>query len=170
MAWEMWYCQYSKFVITSYHGNAFRITGPFVMGIHRLPVDSTHKILVMEALMKLVCPYCWIYSQVAGDLRHYDTAMNVFGHMLRRLGRKRSLWHTYLQRNWFIDLLIYLFGLFIIYLSPSSFIRGTFTKLIEILPDGFIDTLFHQTLSFSGNTPYRNLNEGQLCYMSICNR
>ena len=50
---------FTNFTIASSNGNIFRVTGPFVQGIHRSPVNSPHKGQWRGALMfSLVC--VWI--------------------------------------------------------------------------------------------------------------
>ena len=90
--WQQGYC-----MMTSWHGNAFRITvclpggsltkgwkhfprkWPFVRGIHRGPVNSPHKGQWRGALMfSLICVWTngWVNNGDADDLRrhraHYD--------------------------------------------------------------------------------------------------
>ena len=72
-------------MMTSSNGNIFRITVPFVRGIHRWPVDSPHKGKWRGALMSsLICLSCawtngWTNNRDAGDLRrhrvHYDVTV-----------------------------------------------------------------------------------------------
>ena len=57
---------------------------PFVRGIHRSPVNSTHKGRWRGALMfSLICVWikCWVNNREAGDLRryraHYDVTVMV---------------------------------------------------------------------------------------------
>ena len=66
-------------MITSSNGNIFRVTGPFVWGIHRSPVSSPLKGQWRRALMfSLICAWVngWANNRKAGDLRrhhpHYD--------------------------------------------------------------------------------------------------
>ena len=59
-------------MMTLWHGNIFRVTGPFVQGIHRSPVNSPHKGQWRGAsVFSLI--YAWINSWVnnreAGYLR-----------------------------------------------------------------------------------------------------
>ena len=65
--------------MTSSNGNFFRTTGPFVLGIHRSPVNTPHKGQWRGALMlSLICVWIngWVNNCEAGGLRghraHYD--------------------------------------------------------------------------------------------------
>ena len=65
--------------MTSSNRNIFRVTWPFVWGIHRSPVNSPHKGQWRGALIfSLICAWIntWVNSREAGDLRrqrtHYD--------------------------------------------------------------------------------------------------
>ena len=67
------------FMMTSSNGNIFRVTGLFVRGIHRSPVNSPHKGQWRGALMfSLICAWInrWVNNREAGNLRrhqaHYD--------------------------------------------------------------------------------------------------
>ena len=58
---------------------------PFVLGIHRWPVNSTHKGQLRRALMfSLICAWIngWVNNREAGDLRrhqaHYDVTVKLF--------------------------------------------------------------------------------------------
>ena len=60
------------FMMTSSNGNIFRITGPFVRGSHRSPVNFPHKGQWRGALIfSLICAWMngWINNREAGDLR-----------------------------------------------------------------------------------------------------
>ena len=66
-------------MMTSSNGKICRVTGPFVRGIHRSPMNSSHKGQLRRALIfSSIC--AWINSRVfnrkAGDLirhrTHYD--------------------------------------------------------------------------------------------------
>ena len=66
-------------MMTSSNGNIFRVTGPFVGGIHRSPVISPHKGQWRGALMfSLICVWMngWVNNREADDLRrhraHYE--------------------------------------------------------------------------------------------------
>ena len=76
--------------MTSSNGNIFRVTGLFVRGIHRSPVNSPHKGQWRGALMfSLICVWLngWVNSREAGDLRcyraHYDVTVMEFNKMCR---------------------------------------------------------------------------------------
>ena len=60
--------------------NIFRVTGPFVRGIHRSPANPLHKGQWSEALMfSLICTWTngWVNDQGAGDLRRHRAHYNV---------------------------------------------------------------------------------------------
>ena len=60
-------------MMTSSNGNIFRVTGP-VWGIHRSPVNSSHKGQWRGALMfSLICAWIngWVNNREAGDLRRH---------------------------------------------------------------------------------------------------
>ena len=60
------------FMMTSSNGNIFRVTGSFVRGIHRSPVNSQHKGQWRGALMfSLICAWIngWVNNREAGGLR-----------------------------------------------------------------------------------------------------
>ena len=66
-------------MMTSSNGNIFHVTGPFVSGIHRSPVESSNKGQWHGALVfSLICAWTngWTNNRDAGDLRrrcaHYD--------------------------------------------------------------------------------------------------
>ena len=54
---------------TSWHGNTFRITGSFVRGICRSPVDSPHK---GEQLCGVCCFLCY-WNKQTSDCRRFET-------------------------------------------------------------------------------------------------
>ena len=61
-------------MMTSSNGNISRVTGQFVRGIHRPPVNSPHKGQWRGALMfSLICAWIkgWINNGEAGDLRRH---------------------------------------------------------------------------------------------------
>ena len=72
-------------MMTSSNGNILSRYWPFVRGIHRSPVNSSHKGQRRGALMfSLICVWinCWVNNREAGDLRrhrgHYGvTAMTI---------------------------------------------------------------------------------------------
>ena len=73
---------YPLAMMTSSNGNIFRVTGHFLRGIHRSPVNSLHKGQWRGALMfSLICAWrnAWINNCEAGDLRphraHYDVTV-----------------------------------------------------------------------------------------------
>ena len=94
---------YSHYIMTSSNGNIFRVTGPFVRGIHRSPVSSPHKGQWRGGLMfSLIC--AWINACVnnrgAGDLRRHRTHYDVIVMKTRELSVcKLSLhwWHQMLS-------------------------------------------------------------------------
>ena len=66
--------------MTSSNGNIFRVTGPFVRGIHRSPVNSPHKGQWRGALMfSLMCARIndWVNTGEAGDLRRHRAHCDV---------------------------------------------------------------------------------------------
>ena len=69
-------------IMTSSNGNIFPRYWPFVRGIHRSPVNSTHKGQWSGAMMfSLICAWIkvWVNNREAGDLRsyraHYDVTV-----------------------------------------------------------------------------------------------
>ena len=75
----------ARATMTSSNGNIFRVTGPFVRGIHRWPVNFPHKGQWRGALMfSLICAWAndWVNNRDAGDLRrhraHYDVTVMQF--------------------------------------------------------------------------------------------
>ena len=93
----------SHSMMTSSNGNVPR-NWPFVRGIHRSPVNSSHKGQLRGALMfSLICVWindwaCWVKNREAGDLRrhrtHYDViVMHCFEKMVwPRKGDKPFFW------------------------------------------------------------------------------
>ena len=82
-------------ILTSSNGNIFRVTGPFVRGIHRWSVDSPHKGQWHRALMfSVICDWIrgWVNNCEAGDLRrhraHYDVTV-------------MYCWYLVITRSWF---------------------------------------------------------------------
>ena len=74
-------CNLYGYMMTSSNGNIFRFW-PFVRGIHRSPVNSSHKGQWRDAVMIsliCVCINGWVNNREAGDLRryraHYDAAV-----------------------------------------------------------------------------------------------
>ena len=70
----------SENMMTSSNENIFCVTGLFVRGIHRFPVNSLHKGQCRGALMfSLICIwiYGWVSTREAGDLRRYRTHYHV---------------------------------------------------------------------------------------------
>ena len=66
--------------MTSSNGSIFRVTGLFVRGIHRSPVNSPHKGQWRGVLMfSLICARIngWVNSREAGDLRRYRAHYDV---------------------------------------------------------------------------------------------
>ena len=66
--------------MTSSNGNIFRVTGHLCGGIHRSPVNSSHKGQWRSALMfSLICAWIngWIKNGEAGDLRRHRVHYNV---------------------------------------------------------------------------------------------
>ena len=66
-------------MMTSSNGNLFRVTDPFLWGIHRWPVNSPHNGQLRGALMfSLICAWtnCRVNNRTASDLKrhraHYD--------------------------------------------------------------------------------------------------
>ena len=87
-------------MMTSSNGDIFRVTGLFVRGIHRSPVNSLHKGQRRGALMfSLICVWTnnCVNNRDAGDLRrhraHYDVTV-----MSTRNGHGTSPYHTNKQR------------------------------------------------------------------------
>ena len=65
-------------MMTSSNGNIFRVTGPFVRGIHRLLVNSPHKGQWRGGLMfSLTWINGWANNSGAGDLRHHRAHCDV---------------------------------------------------------------------------------------------
>ena len=67
-------------MMTSSNGNIFRVTGHFLRGIHRSPVNSPHKGQWRGALMfSLICVWinCWVNNREAGVLRRYRVHYDV---------------------------------------------------------------------------------------------
>ena len=79
-------------MMTSSNENIFRVTGPFVRGIHRWPVVSLHKDQCRVALMfSLICAGTngWENNRDTGDFWCYDvTAMMLWRHC----NDARSVW------------------------------------------------------------------------------
>ena len=81
-----------------YNGNIFRVIAwPFVRGIHRSPVNSTHKGQWSGALIFfMICVWMngWVNSREAGDLRrycaHYDVGVMTW-YWLSLLGINQTL-------------------------------------------------------------------------------
>ena len=80
-------------MMTSSNGNIFRVTGPFLRGIHRSPVNSPHKGQWRRALMfSLICVWInvWVNNCEAGDLRrfnaHYDITVMYRLYSIRQIG------------------------------------------------------------------------------------
>ena len=72
--------KYITNMMTSSNGNIFRITGFYVRGIHRWPVNSPHKGQWRGALMfSLICIWIngWVINREAGDLRRYRAHYDV---------------------------------------------------------------------------------------------
>ena len=61
----MWLGFYDPPMMTSWHGNVFCITG-FVRGIHRWPVDSPHKVSVMQTFVFFVDSLNVLYKTQSG--------------------------------------------------------------------------------------------------------
>ena len=101
------------YMMTSSNGNIFRVTGrPFVLGIHRSPVNSPHKGQWRGVLMfSLICAWIngWVNNRKAGDLRrhriHYDVTVMLNSHgVVKRSSSRRCrckpcmssyLWHPH---------------------------------------------------------------------------
>ena len=67
-------------MMTSSNGNIFRVSWPFVRGIHRSPVNSPHKGQWRGALLfSLICvrKNHWVNNREAGDLRRYRAHYDV---------------------------------------------------------------------------------------------
>ena len=67
-------------MVTSSNENIFRVTGPFLRGIHRSPVNSPHKGQWFGALMfSLICGWinAWVNNCKAGDLIHHRAHYDV---------------------------------------------------------------------------------------------
>ena len=67
-------------MMTSYNGNIFRVTGPFVRGIHWSPVNSPHKGQWRWALMfSLIYAWinAWVSNREAVDLRRHRVNYDV---------------------------------------------------------------------------------------------
>ena len=82
-----------KFVVmmTSSNGNIFRVTDPFVRGIHRLPVNPPHKGQWRGDLMfSLICAWTngWVNNRGAGDLRHHCAHYDVIVMSTQRLAHR----------------------------------------------------------------------------------
>ena len=77
---------------------------PFVRGVHRSPVNSSHKGQWRRALMfSLICVWInsWINNLEAGDLRRYRTHYDVIVLCNCRLWRiTRSIFGSHPCRNW----------------------------------------------------------------------
>ena len=74
--------EFHQSMMTSSNGNIFRVTGPFVRGIHRSPVNYPHKGQWSGALrFSFICAWtkAWVNRREAGDLRrhlaHYDVTV-----------------------------------------------------------------------------------------------
>ena len=92
-------------MMTSSNGNIFRVTGPFVRGIHRSPVNFHHKGQWRGALMfSLICAWTndWTKYREAGDLRrhsgHYDAIVMSMYKFDRRTAshqyKMNNIWQT----------------------------------------------------------------------------
>ena len=69
---------------------------PFVRGIHRSPVNSSHKGQWRGALMfSLICVWIndWVNNREAGDLRHYRAHYDVF--VMEDLNEIWDKWFSY---------------------------------------------------------------------------
>ena len=73
-------------MMTSSNGNIFRVTGQYVRGIHRSPLNSPHKGQWRGFFMfSLICVWIndWVNNREAGDLRryraHYDVIVMFVG-------------------------------------------------------------------------------------------
>ena len=85
---------YGAGMMTLLNGKIFRVTGPFVRGIHRSPLNSPHKGQWRGALIfSLISVWIndWVNNREAGDLRryraHYDVIvihMRFWAHYQRR--------------------------------------------------------------------------------------
>ena len=67
-------------LMTSSNGNIFCVTGPFVRGMHRSPVNSPHKGQLRGALMfSLTCAWNngWANNRETGDLRRHCAQYDV---------------------------------------------------------------------------------------------
>ena len=67
-------------MITSSNGNIFRVTEPFVRGIHRSPVNSPHKGQWRGALVfSLICAWIsdWVNTGESADLRRHHAHYHV---------------------------------------------------------------------------------------------
>ena len=91
-------------MMTSSNGNIFRVTGPFVRGIHRSPVISPHKGQWRRALMfSLIYASIngWVNNREAGDLRsqraHYDVTVMIWKSFTVAV----PLWGASNARRWF---------------------------------------------------------------------
>ena len=90
-------------MMTSSNGTIFHVTSLLVLGIHRWPVNSPHKLQGRGALMlSLICPRTngWVNNRDAGDLKrhraHLDVAVIVLGNKVVHITNTRSLWrHHY---------------------------------------------------------------------------
>ena len=78
--------------MTSSYGHIFRVTEPFVRGIHRSPVNSLHKGQWRGTLVfSLICAWTngWVNNRDAGDLRrhraHYDVIVIQVPHCWRSM-------------------------------------------------------------------------------------
>ena len=71
---------FRSLMMTSSNGNIFHVTGPFVRGIHRWPVNSLHKGQWRGALMfSLICAWTngWVNNRNSDDLRHHHAHYDV---------------------------------------------------------------------------------------------
>ena len=93
-------------MMTSSNGNIFRVTGPFLRGIHQSPANSPHKGQRRGALIfSLICAWlnAWVNNCEASDLRrhraHYDViVMNTIFETNTKQNRFRSPLYNQVQK------------------------------------------------------------------------
>ena len=91
-------------MMTSANGSIFRVTGPFLRGIHRSPMNSPHRGQWRGASMfSLICDWIngWVNSREAGDLRRYSAHYDVIVMSHGQKGKTRKIVPGQNELKWF---------------------------------------------------------------------